>query len=210
MSPGKRRHERRLTTPSGSANAAAPSGLSIVFVGCVREGYVSLEHLLRRGERVRCIFTLEDDLAARVSGAMSFDDLAARHAVPLVKVRSINEAPHVDRIRALAPDLVLVIGWTQLVKAPLLAIPRHGCIGFHASLLPRYRGRAPVNWAIIRGETMTGNTMMLLEEGVDTGDIIAQREIPIGFEDTCATIYQRVAESECDMLDEVLPAPWRP
>ena len=194
-----------MTSHSGSARLAIPSGLSIVFVGCVTEGYRSLEHLLLRGERVRCIFTLGDDLAAGTSGAVRFDDLAARHGVPLVKVRSINEAPHVDRIRAMAPDLVLVIGWTQLVKAPLLGIPRHGCIGFHASLLPRYRGRAPVNWAIIRGETMTGNTMILLEDGVDTGDIIAQREIPIGFEDTCATIYERVAASECDMLDEVLP-----
>jgi methionyl-tRNA formyltransferase len=194
-----------VTGHSGSGGPAGASGLSIVFVGCVGEGYVSLEHLLRRGERVQCVFTLQDDLAAGISGAARFDDLAARFSVPLIKVRSINDAPHVERIRALAPDLVLVIGWTQLVKPPLLAIPRYGCIGFHASLLPRYRGRAPVNWAIINGETKTGNTMILLEEGVDSGDIIAQREIAIGLDDTCATIYDRVAESEREMLDEVLP-----
>jgi methionyl-tRNA formyltransferase len=182
-----------------------PSGLGIVFVGCVTEGFRSLEHLLRRGERVLCIFTLRDDLAAKTSGAMRFDEVAERHGIPLVKVRNINDPEPVERIRALAPDLVLVIGWTQLVKADILRIPRHGCIGFHASLLPQYRGRAPINWALINGESRTGNTMMLLEEGVDDGDILAQREIPIGFEDTCATLYEKVAETEFDMLDEVLP-----
>lgn len=183
-----------------------PSGLGIVFVGCVTEGFRSLEHLLRRRERVLCIFTLRDDLAAKTSGAMRFDEVAERHGIPLVKVRNINDPEPVERIRALAPDLVLVIGWTQLVKAEILRIPRHGCIGFHASLLPQYRGRAPINWALINGESRTGNTMMLLEEGVDDGDILAQREIPIGFEDTCATLYEKVAETEFDMLDEVLPS----
>ena len=181
------------------------SGLRIAFVGCVSEGYKSLEHLLRRGELVLSVFTLREDLAAGVSGAMRFDELAARHEVPLVKVQNINDEDNVDRIRALSPDLVLVIGWTQLVKPPILRIPRYGCIGFHASLLPRYRGRAPVNWAIIRGETRTGNTMIQLADGIDDGDILAQREIPIGFEDTCATVYDRVAETEFEMLDEVLP-----
>jgi len=182
-----------------------PTGLGIVYVGCVSEGYRSLEHLLGRGERVLCVFTLRDDLAAGTSGAMRFDDLALRHGVPLVKVRNINDEAHVERIGSLTPDVVLVIGWTQLVKAPILRIPRYGCIGFHASLLPRYRGRAPVNWAIINGERVTGNTMLLLEEGVDDGDIIAQREISIGPEDTCASIYDRVAETEFEMLNEILP-----
>jgi len=136
---------------------------------------------------------------------MRFDGLTRNNGVPLVKVRNINDEEHVERILSLAPDLILVIGWTQLVKAPILRIPRHGCIGFHASLLPRYRGRAPVNWAIINGEEKTGNTMLLLEEGVDNGDIIAQREISIGLEDTCGSIYDRVAETEFEMLDEVLP-----
>jgi methionyl-tRNA formyltransferase len=190
-----------------SAGSSTPpsSGLGIVFVGCVTEGFRSLEHLLRRGERILCIFTLRDDLAAKTSGAMRFDEVAERNAIPLVKVRNINDPEPVERIRGLAPDLVAVIGWTQLVKAEILRIPRHGCIGFHASLLPEYRGRAPINWALINGESRTGNTMMLLEEGVDDGDILAQREIPIGFDDTCATLYEKVAETEFEMLDEVLP-----
>ncbi len=181
------------------------SGLGIVFVGCVTEGFRSLEHLLRQGETIRAIFTLRDDIAAKTSGAMRFDELAERHGIPLVKVRNINDPQPVEQIRTLAPDLVLVIGWTQLVKSDILRVPRHGCIGFHASLLPQYRGRAPINWALINGETKTGNTMMLLEEGVDDGDILAQREIPIGMEDTCATLYEKVAQTEFDMLDEVLP-----
>jgi len=190
---------------SSDAATGGASGLGIAFVGCVTEGFRSLEHLLRRGERIQTIFTLRDEIAAKTSGAMRFDELAERHGIPLVKVKNINDPEPVERIRALAPDLVLVIGWTQLVKAEILRAPRYGCIGFHASLLPQYRGRAPINWALINGESRTGNTMMLLEEGVDDGDILAQREIPIGIEDTCATLYEKVAESEFDMLDEVLP-----
>jgi len=197
--------DRRESAAVSAGSSTPPSGLGIVLVGCVTEGFRSLEHLLGRGERILCIFTLRDDLAARTSGAMRFDEVAERHGVPLVKVRNINDPEPVERIRALAPDLVAVIGWTQLVKAEILRIPRHGCIGFHASLLPEYRGRAPINWALINGETRTGNTMMLLEEGVDDGDILAQREIPIGFDDTCATLYEKVAETEFEMLDEVLP-----
>jgi methionyl-tRNA formyltransferase len=190
---------------SSDGATGGASGLGIVFVGCVTEGFRSLEHLLRRGERISAIFTLRDDLAAKTSGAMDFDEIAERHGIPLVKVRNINDPESAERIRTCAPDLVLVIGWTQLVKAEILRAPRYGCIGFHASLLPQYRGRAPINWALINGETKTGNTMMLLEEGVDDGDILAQREIPIGIEDTCATLYEKVAETEFDMLDEVLP-----
>jgi methionyl-tRNA formyltransferase len=197
--------DRREPPPLTDGKAVFPTGLGIVFVGCVSEGFKSLEHLLSRGERILCAFTLRDDVAAKTSGAMSFDALAERHGIPLVKVRNINDPEPVERIRALAPDLLLVIGWTQLVKDELLRVPRFGCIGFHASLLPTYRGRAPINWALINGEKKTGNTMILLEVGVDSGDILAQREIPIGDEDTCKTLYDRVAETEFEMLDEVLP-----
>jgi methionyl-tRNA formyltransferase len=177
----------------------------IVFVGVVEEGRRCLEALLASGERFAGFVTLKDEPAARTSGAVPFDDLAERHGVPLLKVRDLNHPANVERMRALAPDLILVIGWTRLVGREILAIPRLGCVGFHASLLPRYRGRAPVNWAIINGESETGNTMFFLDDGVDTGDVIAQRRIPIDEEDTCATLYAKVAASAVEMLRENLP-----
>jgi methionyl-tRNA formyltransferase len=177
----------------------------IAFVGCVEEGRRSLQTLLDLEADVRGIFTLRPDLAAKVSGAVPWEALAAAHDIPLHYVRNINDADAVAVMRALAPDLVFCVGWTQLLRRDIMELPRMGCVGFHASLLPRYRGRAPVNWAIIHGERETGNTMLLLDEGVDTGDILAQRSFPIEDDDTCATIYDKVANSEDEMIREVLP-----
>jgi methionyl-tRNA formyltransferase len=102
------------------------------------------------------------------------------------------------------PDVLLVVGWTQLLKEELLAIPKVA-LGFHASLLPKYRGRAPINWALIHGERETGNTLIVLAPGADVGDIVAQRTIPIGDDDDCATLYGKVAATEVEILSDVLP-----
>ncbi len=177
----------------------------IVFVGCVEEGRRSLETLLDMKADVVGVFTLRPDLAADVSGAVPWEGIASSHGIPLHYVKNVNDAEAVDAIRALAPDLLFCVGWTQLLRREILHLPRLGCVGFHASSLPRYRGRAPVNWAIIHGEKETGNTMMLLDEGVDTGDMLAQRRFPIEDDDTCATIYDKVAASEDEMIREVLP-----
>ncbi len=184
--------------------AAAP-GPRLLFVGAVEEGRRCLEAMLSAGERFVGCVTLDPGPASRTSGVAAFDDLAARHRVPLLKVVDLNHPANVEKVVALAPDLILVIGWTRLLGRDLLAIPRLGCVGFHASLLPRYRGRAPVNWAIINGERETGNTMFFLDEGVDTGDVIAQRRIPIAEEDTCATLYRKAADAAVEMLAENLP-----
>ena len=179
--------------------------LTIAFIGCVAEGHRTLEGLLERGERVAAAFTFHPDKAKTVSGAVPWEELTTRYGVPLHYVHNINDPEPVAALAALQPDLVFCVGWTQLLRQEILAIPRLGCLGFHASLLPCYRGRAPVNWALINGETVTGNTLMLLDDGVDTGDIVAQRAIPITGTDTCASLYDKVAETELAMLDEVLP-----
>jgi len=123
-----------------------------------------------------------------------------------METTDLNSEEDVARLRAMRPDLVIVVGWNRLLGDELLAIPARGTVGFHASLLPRHRGRAPVNWAIIRGETITGNTMMYLAPGADTGDIIDQRELAMNLNDTCATVYDKVGESGAEMILKHLPA----
>lgn len=177
----------------------------IAFIGCVGEGRQSLETLLALGEEVAVVFTLVPELAAKTSGAVSWEGICERHEIPLHYVRKMHDPDAMAVMRAVAPDLVFCVGWTQLLRRDLLDLPRLGCIGFHASMLPEYRGRAPVNWAIIRGERETGNSMIVLDEGVDTGDIVSQRRIDITDEDTCATVYDKVAASEVEMLREVMP-----
>jgi methionyl-tRNA formyltransferase len=140
-----------------------------------------------------------------MSGGIDLAETACAAQIPVKKGRNVNDPEAVAWIREKAPDVLLVVGWTQLVKPQLLEVPRTAALGFHASLLPKYRGRAPVNWAILNGESETGNTMIVLEPGADEGDIVSQRRIPITFEDDCATIYQKVSDAECEMLDEILP-----
>lgn len=182
-----------------------PGGPRILFVGAVEEGRRCLDALVAAGERFCGIVTLKDSLAATTSGAVPFDDVAAAQGIPILKVGDLNSGINVAKVNDLAPDLILVIGWTRLLGPALLRIPPLGCVGFHASLLPRYRGRAPVNWVLINGEEETGNTMFFLDEGVDTGDVIAQRRIPITIEDTCATLYRKVSDAATGMLAEHLP-----
>ena len=177
----------------------------ILFVGAVLEGHRCLESLIEAGERVDAIVTLDPALGATTSGWVPFDGLADRLGVPLLSVRDLNRPEEVARVAELRPDLIIVIGWTRLLAEALLALPRLGAIGFHASLLPRYRGRAPVNWAIINGEAETGNTMFYLDPGVDTGDIIDQRAIPIEDTDDCATLYEKVSDAGTAMLLQHLP-----
>jgi methionyl-tRNA formyltransferase len=120
-------------------------------------------------------------------------------------MRSINDAGSIQWLRDQGLDILFVIGWSQIVKDAAMAAVRIGLIGAHASLLPRLRGSAPINWALIRGEQRTGNTLMWLHKDVDAGDIIDQREFPITEFDTCATLYDRVAETNREMILAVWP-----
>ena len=177
----------------------------ILFVGAHVEARRPFEHLIARSHRIVGLFTLEPESLAKMSGGVDLAMPACAAQIPVKKGRNVNDAEAVAWIREKTPDVMLVVGWTQLVKPELLKVPRTAALGFHASLLPKYRGRAPVNWAILNGESETGNTMIVLEPGADEGDIVSQRRIPITDEDDCATIYQKVSDTECEMLDEVLP-----
>lgn len=169
------------------------------------EGYRPFEHLIERGENIVGLITLEAARRSAMSGGVDLGALARNAGIPVLEVANVNDPEPVRWIQSKMPDLLLVIGWTQLLKPALLRAPKVACLGFHASLLPYYRGRAPVNWAIINGESETGNTMITLEPEADTGDIVAQRKIPITDDDDCRTIYEKVGETEIEMLDEVLP-----
>jgi methionyl-tRNA formyltransferase len=177
----------------------------IVFVGVHREAVAPLRLLTATHENVVGLATLTDEAAANISAAVDLTPFVKDAGIPVFRTQNVNDAACVEWIAGLDPDIVLVVGWTQLLKEPLLRTPRVAALGFHASLLPKYRGRAPVNWAIINGETETGNTMIVLAPGADEGDIVAQRRIPIGPQDTCGSIYKRVGETAAEMLREVLP-----
>lgn len=177
----------------------------MVLVGAVLECLAAFETLVVSPDcELVAVVTLTPEAARGVSGAVELASVAEARGVKAIQVADINAPESVDEIRAMEPDLIAVVGWTRLIHDELLSIPPRGCIGFHASLLPHNRGRAPVNWAILRGETETGNTLMVLNAGVDTGLIIDQRSTPISLEDDCATVYERIAILGAEMLRDNL------
>ena len=179
--------------------------MKFAWVGFHAEGLAALQALLAARAPIAAVLTLTPELAAKRSGGVDYAPLCAEYGVPLHQIAGINEPEAAQILEAIGPDVVFVIGWHQIVRPPVLRLARVGFIGAHASYLPHNRGSAPVNWAIIRGERETGNTLMWLAEGVDEGDIIAQRAFPITAYDTCATLYAHVAASNRDMLLELLP-----
>jgi methionyl-tRNA formyltransferase len=174
--------------------------MNLVFVGFHQEGYDCLSALLSDGFPFRSVVTFEMEKVRSLSGGVDFEPLARRYEVPLRRVQSINHRESIDYLRTLDPDIIFVIGWTEIVKKEVLSLPRLGCIGMHASLLPRYRGGSPVNWALIHGESETGNTMFWLSAGLDLGDIIDQEPIRIDVHDSCGTLYTKVGEAGIRML----------
>jgi methionyl-tRNA formyltransferase len=178
----------------------------IGWIGFHEEGLLALRALVERGFPVMGAVTLTPVAAGRRSGVGDYQALCRELGVRLFEVDDINGPAGLAALRELDLDLAFVIGWSQLVRAEALALARRGMIGAHASLLPRNRGRAPVNWAIIRGETEAGNTLLWLGDSVDGGDVIGRTEIPITPYDTCATVYERVAESNRDLILGALPS----
>lgn len=179
----------------------------VVFCGAVQEAVPALHAVLgSAAARVVGLVTYDDDLAARTSGFADLASIAEKHRIPVLRTGDASAPDAVTWVRELTPDLLVCVGWTRPLAPAMLSIPARGAVGFHASLLPRNRGHAPVNWAILRGETVTGNTMIMLAPDVDTGDIVDQREISIEAEDTCATVYEKVAEAGAQMLTRHLPA----
>lgn len=128
------------------------------------------------------------------------DEYAISQALPVITPENINTAESVAVLRALKPDLVVVAAYGQILKPAILTLPEKGCLNLHASLLPGYRGAAPIQWAIARGENKTGVTAMLMNEKMDAGDIIAQAAEEILADDTAVSLGKRLGASGADLL----------
>jgi len=178
--------------------------MKIFFVGFHIEGVKAFD-FLTKNYNVVGLMTLNTDAASKRSGAFNFKTFSEEAKLPYYQVKHINDKSSVEILKNHSPDLLIVLGWSQLLNDEVLSIPTIGTIGAHASLLPKMRGSAPINWAIIKGEEKTGNTLMWLNIGVDTGKIIDQYEFKINLYDSCNTLYENVAESNRVMLERSLP-----
>ena len=130
--------------------------------------------------------------------------VAAELGLEVFQPGSINRPESLEYLRALAPDLMVVAAFGQLLKKPVLELPTRGCINIHASLLPKYRGAAPIQWAIIRGERWSGVTVFLMDEGMDTGPILLQRAVRVGEDETAGELEERLARLGADLIVETV------
>ena len=129
---------------------------------------------------------------------------AAAHDIPVLQPERARDASFILQLRALAPDVAVVAAFGQILSQEVLDIPVHGCINVHASLLPKYRGAAPIQHAIMDGETVTGITTMQMNAGLDTGDMLLQREVPIHADTTYGTLHDVLMETGAELLIETL------
>lgn len=179
--------------------------MSLVFIGGVEVGFGCLQRVVAAGHQVAGVITLPAEAAEGTSGYVDLGPFCEKHGIPLLRTWDAAGSEALSLARRWSPVLGVVCGWQRLVGPEMLSLPPRGFVGFHTSLLPEYRGRAPVNWAIIKGEKQTGTTMFFLEPEADTGPIIAQTPFDIEPFDTCATIYDKSARACGDMLLAALP-----
>lgn len=179
--------------------------MKIVFMGTPAYAAQSLQALIDNGYDVVGVFTQPDKPKGR-GGKMAVCEakqLAMQHGIPVFQPRRIR-VDGVEDLKSLAPDLCVTAAFGQILSEEVLAIPRLGTVNVHASLLPEYRGSAPINWCIINGETRTGVTTMMTDKGIDTGDILLQTETDILPDETAGELTDRLAKMGAELLLETL------
>jgi UDP-4-amino-4-deoxy-L-arabinose formyltransferase/UDP-glucuronic acid dehydrogenase (UDP-4-keto-hexauronic acid decarboxylating) len=177
--------------------------VSVVVLAYHEMGCVGLRTLLRHGVPVSAVFSYAPD-PTEATWFGSVAELARGAGIPTHLTASINEPEWVRRIAGLAPDVILSFHYRHLIQRPIRSIPRYGAVNLHASLLPRYRGRCPLNWQLVHGETESGVTLHHMVARADAGDIIAQRRVCVGPDETALELYRKLLRAAEELLDEQL------
>jgi methionyl-tRNA formyltransferase len=182
-------------------------GMRLVFCGTPQFAVPSLERLVAAGHDVQLVVTQPDRPQGRGMEltAPPVKQTALRLSLPITQPEKIRKNDEFRaRLAAIQPDAIIVVGYGRIIPDWMLQLPPHGNINVHASLLPKYRGAAPIQWAIANGETITGVTTMRIDEGLDTGDILLKRELAIASDDTAITLAPRLADIGAQLLVETL------
>ncbi len=180
--------------------------MRIVFMGTPESAVVSLARLLEDGHEIVSVWTQPDKPAGRGDKLHSpaVKEFAVKHSLPLEQLAKIRTPGAKDLFSSYQADVAVVVAYGRILPAEYLAAPKKGCINVHFSLLPRYRGAAPVNWAIVRGEAKSGVTTMFIAEELDSGPVLLQQETTIGVDETAPQLMDRLAVMGADLLSETL------
>ena len=182
------------------------SVLKIVFVGGILFSKSLLETILAHNFTVSAIFSYDESKKHSTSDYVSFDDIAKKYNIDNFKVKNINDKENVALMQSYQPDLILVMGWSQIIKNDILSIPSIGIIGSHPTQLPKYRGRAPIPWSILKGLKQSALTFFYMDDGIDDGDILDQQEFQISETDDATSVYSKMTLLGEKMIIENLSA----
>jgi methionyl-tRNA formyltransferase len=188
--------------------AVRMTALRIIFMGAPDLSSAGLEALAHDAKfQIAAVVTHPDHPKGRglKPQPSPVKSLALRLGLPVLQPECARDEQFIAKLRALRPDLIIVVAYGHILPPAILDLPRFGCLNIHASLLPEYRGAAPIQWAIANGETGTGVTIMKMDAGLDTGGILTQRRTPIRPEDDSATLHDRLARLGAELLAQTIP-----
>ena len=180
--------------------------MKVIFMGTPDFSVGTLEALIEAGHDVVLAVTQPDKPKGR-GKEMQFTpvkECALKHGIPVYQPKKVREPECIEELRKYEADIMVVIAFGQILPKEILEMTKYGCVNVHASLLPKYRGAAPIQWSIIDGETVTGVTTMQMDEGLDTGDMLLKAETPVGEEETAGELFDRLKDLGADLLLETL------
>ena len=182
--------------------------MRILFMGTPDIAAECLKALYAAGHDICAVYTRRDKPVGRkqVLTAPPVKEVALEHGTPVFQPRTLRDGGEDANIQALAPELIVVVAYGCILPASVLNIPKYGCVNLHVSLLPKYRGSAPVQWAVLNGDTETGVSIMQMDEGLDTGDVLVCEKMPVDPEETSGELFDRVTAVGARVLCETIPA----
>lgn len=181
--------------------------MKVIFMGTPDFAVPCLEKLIEDGHQVKAVFTREDKPVGRkkVLTAPPVKEVALKHGIEVFQPKKLRDNPEVfEIIKNINPDLIVVVAYGRILPKEILDFPKYGCVNVHGSLLPRHRGSSPIQWSIVCGDKVTGVTTMLMDEGIDTGDILEIKEVPIEDTDTGGSLFDKLCLEGAKMLSSTI------
>ena len=180
--------------------------MKVVFMGTPDFAVPTLEKIIEAGHEVLAVVTQPDKAKGRGKKVIfsPVKEKAMEHDLPVYQPRRAREPEFIEQMRELNPDVMVVVAFGQILPKDILDIPKYGCINVHASLLPKYRGAAPIQWAVINGEEVSGVTTMQMDVGLDTGDMLLKVEVPLAEDETGGSLFDKLSTLGGELLIETL------
>ncbi|MDO4420217.1 MAG: methionyl-tRNA formyltransferase [Ruminococcus sp.] len=182
--------------------------MNIVFMGTPDFAVKSLEKVIADGHNVQAVYTKADAPKGRkmVLTPSDVKVCALEHNLLVYTPATFKDETEVERLKALNPDLIVVVAYGKLLPKSVLDIPKYGCVNVHGSILPKWRGAAPIQWTVLSGDEYGGVTTMYMNEGLDTGDIIFKKEVKVGENETSGELFDRLCVDGAELLSETIKA----